>query len=150
MPKSNFHQFDTVTMLEPQAEVATVTSDPVDLDEYNGCTVLFHIGTDAALDSGDFWTCSLTECATVGGSYTAVATSNLEDGSTSASNPIINDTAEDGTAYKLTYIGKLRFIRGVITEASDGGDLNTIVAITAILTRKRMGPMIQVSKAIAS
>jgi len=150
MPLSNFGEFDTVTMSEPQSLAATHTSDPVDLDEYNGVTVCFAIGTDSHLDSGDYWTLSLTECATVGGSYTAVAVGDLDDGETTASNIVVNSTALDGTVYKLAYIGNLRFIRGVMTETSDTGDIATIAGITAILSRKRMGPMIQASRAIAS
>ncbi len=151
MPRSKFHEIDTVTMSEPQEITATHTSDPVDLDEHNAVTVLFAIGTDAALDSGDYWTCSLTECATVGGSYTAVATSDLDDGSASPSNIVVNETTvDDGTTYKLAYIGSLRFIKAVMTETSDTGDIATTVNITAVLHDPRMGPTIQASIAIAS
>lgn len=146
--RDNFEAFDTIMLLEPAAITATTTSSPVDLDNYNSCTVLWTVGTDALLKTGSKWTLTLTESDVVGSGYTTVVLADIIDGEkTPTASIVVEATTEDGTSYKLGYKGNKRFLKAVLTET---GTLNGVNGLHAIVGNKRMGPYIQAGQDIAS
>jgi len=123
--------YDNITVTQatvPAVATATVTSSAIDLQGYNSALVLFEIGTSGDTLSGSVnWTLSLTECATSGGTYTAVAASDTSAGV----NSITVALGQDATSYKLGYIGSQRFVKGVATKAGTMTN-GTIIGITAL------------------
>lgn len=146
--RSNFSDIQTVLALGPEAISVTTTAAAVDCSKCDEITFWFFVGTDGALDGSNYWTCTLTECATVGGSYTDVADADVDDGTTSPTNSIIiNSTSEDDLGWKLGYKGNLQFVKALMTET---GTLDGPVCIVAIKTAERMGHLNQYSDAVST
>ena len=95
-------------VIDVGAQTSTVTSAAVDLKGYRSCLVI--IDADAWTDGTH--TFSLTECDTSGGTYTAVASTDI-----SGSAPVIDGAPDDDQAYILGYVGSKRFIKVVSTVA---------------------------------
>lgn len=96
------------------ARTTTTTGNAVDLGAHNGCVVW--VATGAVTDGT--YTVSLTECATVGGSYTAVAAADIIPGSTgSGANGAVIDTtaAHDNAMFFFGYRGTMEFLKVVVT-----------------------------------
>ncbi len=119
----------------PAVRTTTLTSSAVDALGYESCEIVFHVG-----DSGDtlsgvlLWTLSLTECATSGGSYTAVAAADvLVQGGTQGvtSTFVIDAPTEDQLTVKFGYIGDLQFVKGVAT-ATGSHSTGTPIGIIAV------------------
>lgn len=111
---------------------ATTTSDPIDTAGYNSATVVFDIGNSGDTLSGTlYWTLSLTECDTSGGSYTAVAAADIT-GWAGAASYVIDAPAEDSLAVKVGYIGSKRYIKGVAT-ATGSHSSGTPIGIISVL-----------------
>jgi len=103
-----------VSIVPAAARTTTTTGDAVDLGMSNGCVVWVATGT---VTDGTY-TVSLTECATVGGSYTAVAAADIVAGSTgSGANGAVFDTtaAHDQAMFFFGYRGTMEFIKVVVT-----------------------------------
>ena len=88
----------------------TVTGNAVDVAGYESVTICILTGT--ITDGTGTWT--LTECDTVGGSYTAVAAGDY------TMTPVVIDTtaAHDNAGFIFGYIGSKRFIKVVCVLAS--------------------------------
>ena len=100
--------------LKPVTATTDKTSSAIDLQGFNSASVLFNLGESGdVLSSTVYWTLSLTECDTSGGTYTPVAAADIMEGVASV---VVNDPAEDGTLYQLNYVGGKRFIQGVATK----------------------------------
>jgi hypothetical protein len=91
----------------PATLTATSTSAAIDLQGFNSACAV--VSTGAVAGSGDY-TASLTECDTLGGTYTAVAASDLLG-------EFIATLAAD-SVYKVGYVGNKRFIKAVVTKNS--------------------------------
>lgn len=149
--RDNFNVSDLCLMTVPATKTATTTSGAVDLQAFNSVSICFIFGASGDTLSGTvYWTCKITECDTVGGTYTDVADAEVIDGSTSPSNSVVVDvTGEDSLAYRLGYTGNARFLKAVIT-ATGTHTYGTPLAMMAILGNERMGPGAQASIAVAT
>ncbi len=112
----------------PANATSTITSSAIDLQGFNSALVLFNIGAAGDTLSGSkYWTLSLTECATSGGTYTAVASTDTSEGI----NSITVALGQDQAAYKIGYIGSQRFIKAVVTPTGTMST-GTIIGIAAL------------------
>ena len=145
----NFEQYNNGLIYPPATRTATTTSGYIDTDEYNSVTVDFIFGATGDTLSGTvLWTCTITECDTAGGTYTAVAAAEIIDGTTSPANSVVVDAnGEVDLSYKLGYKGNARYIRGVITPTGTH-TYGTVLGMNATLGNKRMGPYAQASVAV--
>ncbi len=100
----------------------TTTGVEIDLQNYESCTFLFSLGT---LTDGDF-TPLITECATSGGSFTAVADADLIGLESGAA--FTTDT-DDNKVSKLGYKGKLRYVKAAIVTTNVSGSGGTFTAL---------------------
>lgn len=111
---------------------ATTTSDAIGLAGYDAATVIFDIGNSADTLSGSvYWTLSLTESDTSGGSYTAVAAADVV-GWNGAATYVIDAPAEDSLAVKVGYIGSKPFIKAVAT-ATGTHSTGTPIGMVSVL-----------------
>ena len=105
-----------VSIVPAAARTTTTTGTAVDLLGYERVDVVVTTGT---VTDGQY-NISLTECATSGGSYTAVAAANIIPGSTgSGVDGAIFDTtaAHDNAVFVFGYTGTLRYIKVVATAS---------------------------------
>jgi len=113
-------------ILDAGVVAATFTSTAIDTQGWESTTFIWNVGVWTA---GTF-TPSLKECATSGGTYTAVDNTQIEvfqvdanakmqrlgNGSTL---PVVSSTATDQTDIVFAYVGGyLRFLKAVLTGAS--------------------------------
>lgn len=113
---SGLNFWGDVSIVPAAARTTTTTGDAVDLGAHNGCVVWVATGT---VTDGSY-AVSLTECATVGGSYTAVAAADIIPGSTgSGANGAVFDTtaAHDQAMFFFGYRGVMEFIKVVVTAS---------------------------------
>jgi hypothetical protein len=86
----------------------TLLGAAFDTAPYDGVTAILHVETW----TDGTHTPSLMECATSGGSYTAVAAADLIGAFTA-----ITANGSPGTKQKVTYVGKLQFVKVQIVSA---------------------------------
>lgn len=107
----------TVNCLLPVKCTQTVTGTYVDLKNYEGCTVVFDIGTTAdTLSTSIKFTPSIQECDTTNGTYTAITASGyvIEAGDMGD----VISTATSGKIVQVALIGqRKRYVQGVLTFA---------------------------------
>lgn len=105
----------------------TTTGGAVSLVGYEEAMIVVH---SATITAGTF-TFSLTECATSGGSYTAVAAADVICAATgSSANGCVLDTtaAHDNAVQIFKYIGSKGYIKVICTSASSAnGVLGALV-----------------------
>ena len=134
--KDLFNNIKTAMMATPAVQTTTLTSAAVSTAGYQSAVVLFDVGNSADTLSGSvYWTLSLTECATLAGSYTAVAAANvIVDGGTldTTSTYVIDAPLEDTIVVKFGYRGSLGFIKGVAT-ATGTHSTGTPIGIISVL-----------------
>lgn len=94
------------TAILPAAKTSTTTSSAVDLQGYNA--ILVHVAAGVWTDGTH--TFSLTECATSGGSFTAVAAGDLL-----GTAPAISSSGTASQQYTFGYRGSKRYIKVVAT-----------------------------------
>lgn len=117
---------------------ATTTSDAIDTQGFGSAAVVFDIGNSADTLSGTvFWTLSLTECDTSGGTYTAVAAADIVSG---VATYVIDAPAEDSIAVKVGYIGTKRYIKGVATATGTHTN-GTPIGIISVLGHASFAPV---------
>jgi hypothetical protein len=102
----------------------TVTGSVIDLVNSHGNMVVFDVGV---ITDGTH-TPKLQECATSGGSYTDVAAAD-QVGTLAA--------LASSTQQKVSYIGKLRFIKCVVTVTGSPGTGGYYGAIAVLESRKQ-------------
>jgi len=118
------------TAIVPAVATATVTSAAISLAGYDAATVLFDIGNSADTLSGSvFWTLSLTECDTVGGTFTAVAAGDVAGG---ANSYVIDAPSEDSRVVTFGYTGSKPFIKGVVTKTGTHSSGTPIGILSAL------------------
>jgi hypothetical protein len=118
--------------IAPVAITATTTGSAVDLMGYNGATVFISAGvwTDGT------HTFTITECATSGGSYTAVGASDR--GTLPAA---ISGTAAASQAYRVPYTGSLRYVKVLDTVVS--GTAGMVVSASVVRSLPVTAPISQ-------
>lgn len=144
-----YNDIKTTSILAPINTSATVTSSAVDIQGYEGEAIAFAMGLSGdTLNGSNFWTLSLTECATVGGSYTAVAATDvIVDGGTlgTTSTYAVNKTGggvnSDSQVVKFGYRGGLRFVKAVATKTGTMS-VGTPIGIVAISGRPAVYPAV--------
>lgn len=121
-------------------KTTTVTSSAVDTFGYDAATIIFDIGNSGDTLSGSlYWTLTLTECDTSGGSYTAVAAADLL-GWSGAASYVIDAPAEDSLAVKVGYKGAKQFIKAVATVTGTHTN-GTPMGILAVLGHPSHAPV---------
>lgn len=102
--KTLHNRISVSTAVAPLLRTATVTGSAVDVSTNVGsCAFVFQCGANT---DGTF-TPKLTECATVGGSYTDVAAGDI------AGTALVAMAAN--TVQTVSYVGALQFVKPVIT-----------------------------------
>jgi hypothetical protein len=152
MKTDNTTTFDSCLIGVPASKTTTFTSSPVNLQAYSSSEIEFIIGASSqdTLSGSIYWTCTITECATFNGSFTAVAAADIIDWTkTPANSIVINSNALCGFTYRLGYKGNLKYIKGVIT-ATGSHSYGNVLAMVAHPGDKRMGPTTQKSIAVAT
>ena len=99
-------EIGVVSALVPAVRTSTATSAAIDLTGYDSCEIVVHVG---AWTDGTH-TFSLTECATSGGSYTAVAAGDIV-----GTPPAPAASGDANKVTKFAYVGTKRFIKVVCT-----------------------------------
>jgi hypothetical protein len=113
-------------------KTATATSSAVNLAGFDAATIIFDIGNSADTLSGSvYWTLSLTECDTSGGTYTAVAAADIL-GWAGAATYVIDAPAEDTLAVKVGYAGGKQYVKAVAT-ATGTHSTGTPIGAVAVL-----------------
>lgn len=127
----------------PATKTTTVTSSEIDTAGFESLVVEFNVGNSGDTLSGSlYWTLSLTECATSGGSFTAVAAADIRvQGGTAGttSTYVIDAPAEDSLTVKFGYMGSLRYVKAVAT-ATGSHSSGTPMGITAIQGNPSVAP----------
>jgi hypothetical protein len=124
-----YHNITVSQVSAPAVATATVTSSAIDLQGFGSVAVLFAIGASGDTLSGSvYWTLKLTECATVGGTYTDVALADLHN---AAATVVIDDAAEDEVIVKFGYKGTKQFLKAVATKTGSMSN-GTPIAIVAV------------------
>ena len=72
MNKDIVRNFEYALGIAPAPYTATTTGSELDMTEALDVFAVFSLGTDATVDATNFFTFSFTECATSGGTFTAV------------------------------------------------------------------------------
>lgn len=107
------------------ADTTVTTSGAIDLQGYNACE--FVLLTGSLADADATFTVEVDECDTSGGSYTAVADSDLI-GTEALASFVFSD---DNKTRKIGYIGSKRFVKISITPAANASA--ALIAAVAIL-----------------
>lgn len=122
--------------IAPLLRLVTVTGEVVDVTGFESVMFITNIG---AFTDGTF-TLEIQESATSGGSYTAVDSDDLfGTGLTTAAlkEPAWTSTDAD-IIHKVSYMGKLSFVKAVITRA--GGSTGANMGQVAMLGHARHQP----------
>ncbi len=107
-----YHNVLVSQHLNPVVSTTTKTSTAVDLQGYNGASVVFAIGLSGDTLSGSvFWTLKLQH-SDDDSVYTDTA---LTDLNSTALTVVVNSAALDETAYSFGYQGAKRYLKAVAT-----------------------------------
>jgi len=132
--------YDNVSVTQvttPAVATATVTSSAIDLQGFNSAIVLFDLGASGdTLSSSVYWTLSLTECSTSGGTFTPVVTTDTSQGI----NSVTVALGQDQASYKLGYIGSQRYVKAVATPTGTMTH-GVIIGITSLRSNSAYKPV---------
>lgn len=107
-----YHSTLVTQVLNPVTSTSTKTSSTIDLQGYNGASVVFAIGQAGDTLTGSlYWTLKLQHCDD-DATYVDVATTDINAGNATT---VINATTLDKQAYSFGYIGARRYLKGVAT-----------------------------------
>jgi len=126
----------------PQVATTDVLSDAIDLQGYEGAEIFALLGASGTSLSGSVKVeGKLTECATSGGSYTAVAEADMLgaiSGTSTGSFFLADATSEDETTYKVGYIGSKRYLKVNLdlTGTFSGGGIPVGVVVARGVPRR--------------
>lgn len=131
MRRDIFEKLKVIKGLSPITVSATGQVTGIDVSGYESIMVVAAIGVDTALDGSNYWTLDLKECATTGGSYTAVADKDAKAAIgtiTAGVWGLVNSTSEDDTVMSVSYFGNKDFLQVNYTETGTlSGPLGIIV-----------------------
>ena len=128
------------------AITATGNGETIDTQGYDSVCWIINAGVFSNVDTGDFLTYSL-EDDSASGMGTAAAVTGDEVRFADSWDGIINATDEDVAVYAMSYHGPERYVRMVITETSDTGNLSAIMSATCILGHAHSKPATAVAAA---
>jgi hypothetical protein len=115
-----------------------ITGDALDMQGYESLAVLFDVGNSGDTLSGSlYWTLTLTECDTSGGSYTAVASGDYLGGVVSH---VIDAPTEDSNVFMLGYKGSKRYVKAVAT-ATGNHSTGTPLGMIAVQSHAHVLPV---------
>ena len=119
-----FGTLQTVIMAMATDVTATTSSTAFDRtgSGTSGCKFVVNAGTLTA--TAGTWTLSLTECLTLGGTYTAVAAGQV------TGSPAVIAFGDDDTVQQIGYAGLLPFVKVVLTAAAVSGGTTNGFGIT--------------------
>ncbi len=107
-----YHNVLVSQHLNPVTSLITKTSTAVDLQGYNGASVVFAIGQSGDTLSGSvYWTLKLQH-SDDDSTYTDLAAGDLNSSSLTV---LVNATTLDKTAYVFGYQGAKRYLKAVAT-----------------------------------
>jgi hypothetical protein len=107
-----YHNVLPAQVLSPVVSTATKTSSSIDLQGFNGLSVVFALGLSAdTLSTSLYWTLSLQE-SNDNSTWTAVTATECNAGVNSI---VVNGTTLDRQAYAIGYIGGSRYIQALAT-----------------------------------
>ena len=142
MRHDNFSDTQIAQMLAPQAITGDTTTAAAALTGFDSATFNVAFGADATPPDAatNLWNCYLTECDTVGGSYTTVADADCIDGTTAPVNAFgkVNSGSEDELTYSLGYKGTKPFVK---IEINETGAVSTIAYAWANLGHPHKAPV---------
>jgi hypothetical protein len=120
----------------PAIKTGTVTSDACNVQGYEGAAFCAIFGNSSDVLSGTlYWSGKLTECDTEGGSYTDVATEDIQIAATN-SFAMVDAPTEDQACFWIGYGGSKKYVKVVIT-ATGTHAVGTIISIVALLGMPR-------------
>ena len=122
--------FDTYQSIKPAAITSTTTGSAVDLQGFNGATVI----VDCGVWTDGTHTVTMTECQASAGSYTAVGTADR--GSLPAA---ISGTAGASQMYRIPYTGSLRYIKVLDTVVA--GTAGLVLSASVIRSLPQTAPV---------
>lgn len=120
--------YKPTNVMTPAAHTATTTSAAIDTANVNENEFVYQIGTW----TDGTHTPKLQECATSGGAYTDVAAADLVGAFTA-----VTDNTGVGTFQAVSYIGKLQFVKMVVTRS---GTTTGLVDGAFMISKKRKQP----------
>lgn len=107
-----YHNVLVSQHLNPVVATTTKTSTAIDLQGYNGASVVFAVGQAADTLSGSvYWTLKLQH-SDDDSTYTDLAAGDLNSSSLTL---VINSSSLDRTAYSFGYQGAKRYLKAVAT-----------------------------------
>lgn len=107
-----YHNIAVSQPLNPVNSTATKTSAAIDLQGYNGASVIFALGIAADTLSGSiYWTLKLQH-SDDDSSYSDVGVADLLN---TAATIVVDSSSKDETAYSFGYVGNKRYVKGVAT-----------------------------------
>ena len=107
-----YHNILPTQVLNPIVSTGTKTSSTIDLQGFNGLSVVYTLGLSAdTLSVSLYWTLTLQH-SDDGSTFTACATTDSNAGVNSIT---VNATTLDRTAYSIGYIGAKRYLQAVAT-----------------------------------
>jgi len=116
----------------PQVVVATVTGEEVDLLGYGSACAVVSIGTEGqTFTTSNYWTITITGCATTGGTFAALSTAMMIEPSTNSL--VIDSTTDDESVYQMgfrVHDTGYRYFKVVCTES---GTISTGTPMEALI-----------------
>lgn len=107
-----YHNILVSQHLSPVVSTATKTSTAIDLQGYNGASVVFSLGLAADTLSGSvYWTLKLQH-SDDDSTYTDTVAADLNS---TALTVVVNSSSLDRTAYSFGYQGGKRYLKAVAT-----------------------------------
>lgn len=132
-----YHNIKIEQKLTPAAYTAT-QSPTIDTQGYQSVCVVYNLGQSGDTLSGtDYWVLKLKE-SDDDVTYTDVVAADMFGGVDSIT---VDDPAEDGTAYVLSYKGSKRYLKAVVTPVGTHSN-GTIIGITALLGDPGLAPVV--------
>ena len=125
-------------MYKPQVNVQNATvvlTSAHSIASTNGAMVEVCLGSSAGTLAANLaFSFQLLECATTGGSYTAVANADVTYGTTDANGTfaLVNADGEDDQNYQIGYAGGLGFLKVQITGIGNHSSAGCPMAVNAI------------------
>ena len=109
------NRIESKLLLKPGTYTSTQTSSACNISGYEGAAFAIVYGTSGdTLSPSLYWTAKLQHCATEAGTYTDIATSDVQIGMTNSFG-LISAPSEDEEVYWLGYNGAFDYVKVVVT-----------------------------------
>ena len=119
--KDLYNNIEVEAVLDPIAISATATYTDIDLQGFNSCCLLIHVGIDASMSGSHKIVYTLGD-SDDGTTYTNVETADMVNLTVASGVVLTIDGADDdNTLYKLGYVGGKRYLElvGTVTGTVD-------------------------------